>query len=100
MSVGEYHGKLGSILVGVTLNTYLFGVVSSQYVDYYTKGFKDKLRIRIMVLILCALDAIQTVLMVYICWIFLVDHDPEPLFFIAGTNYVPGDMMSARLNRL
>ncbi|KAH6917961.1 hypothetical protein BKA70DRAFT_1213979 [Coprinopsis sp. MPI-PUGE-AT-0042] len=70
--MGAYGAILGTLLLGVVVNTYLYGVVSYQYLEYYGSKFKDPARIRWSVLTLLVVDTIYTFLMVYLCWAYLI----------------------------
>ncbi|KAG2008413.1 hypothetical protein CC2G_013847 [Coprinopsis cinerea AmutBmut pab1-1] len=76
--MGVYDPVLGTLLIGVAVNTYLYGVVSHQYVRYYSSKFNDPLRIKVSVLALLTFDTVHTVLMIYLCWVYLVDNFANP----------------------
>ncbi|TEB34146.1 hypothetical protein FA13DRAFT_69153 [Coprinellus micaceus] len=63
------------------VNTYLFGVLSCQYTRYHNKNFNDHWRVKGTVFFLFVLDTFQSILMVYLCWIFLVANFDNPWIF-------------------
>lgn len=45
-AMGEYDTLLGTLLVGIFFNTYLFGIVTFQFATYYGSKHKDPLWIK------------------------------------------------------
>ncbi|KAF8702237.1 hypothetical protein AX14_014452 [Amanita brunnescens Koide BX004] len=66
--MGSYDRTIGVLLVGIFFNTYLFGLVSFQFITYYTSGRKDPLWIRIMVFIMVITDATHSISLIYLAW--------------------------------
>ncbi|KAJ7867746.1 hypothetical protein B0H14DRAFT_2730902 [Mycena olivaceomarginata] len=54
--MGEYDTDVGPILLGIFLNTYLYGLVANQYMNYVNHKFNDPAWIRAIVIILFVLD--------------------------------------------
>ncbi|KAF6764164.1 hypothetical protein DFP72DRAFT_415600 [Ephemerocybe angulata] len=79
--MGEYDDILGTLLIGVTVNTYLYGVVSCQYTTYHNTNFDDKLCVKLAVLFLFTLDTAQSIFMIYLSWIFTVVNFSNPVVF-------------------
>ncbi|KIK02545.1 hypothetical protein K443DRAFT_515706 [Laccaria amethystina LaAM-08-1] len=61
---------VGPLLLGIFLNTYLYGIVSFQYASYYNSVFNDTLWIRLMVFLLFCLDTFHSVSLMYLAWAY------------------------------
>ncbi|TFK26154.1 hypothetical protein FA15DRAFT_755327 [Coprinopsis marcescibilis] len=77
--MGQYDAMLGTLLVGVIFNTYLYGVVCCQYARYRSRKFNDPWRIKLSVFTLFTVDTVHSTLMVYLLWIYLVENFANPL---------------------
>ncbi|KAL4062094.1 hypothetical protein V8B97DRAFT_385065 [Scleroderma yunnanense] len=44
--MGQYDMTLGTLLVGIFFNTYLFGIVTYQFALYYRTKFNDRLHVK------------------------------------------------------
>ncbi|KAF8351336.1 hypothetical protein F5887DRAFT_1058222 [Amanita rubescens] len=76
--MGQWDNSIGVLLLGLFINTYLYGLVSFQFISYYNAGFKDPLWIRVMV-----------VVCVYAAWDMCVTHYGDPSFLLVVTWIVP-----------
>ncbi|KAJ7165800.1 hypothetical protein C8R46DRAFT_1096214 [Mycena filopes] len=67
---------LGPILIGSTLNTFLYGVCASQFLAYYLSKARlsDSRIIRYMVAWEFIIDTFHSAVAVYFLWIYMVDN--------------------------
>ncbi|KAL4062146.1 hypothetical protein J3A83DRAFT_2403046 [Scleroderma citrinum] len=77
--MGQYDKTLGTLLVGLFFNTYLFGIVTYQFALYYQTKFNDRLHIKCMVLILFIVDIVHSVGEVYMGWVYAITDFNQPL---------------------
>ncbi|KAF8343639.1 hypothetical protein F5887DRAFT_292591 [Amanita rubescens] len=75
--MGQYD-PIGVLLVGIFFNTYLFGLVSFQFLTYYGSGYKDPLWIRVMVFIMFATDTFHSASLIRLAWIYCVTNFGNP----------------------
>lgn len=74
---------VGPLLLGIFLNTYLYGIVSFQYASYYNSVFNDTLWIRLMVFSLFCLDTFHTVSLMYLGWEYTMqDTRKIPMYLL------------------
>ncbi|KXN90292.1 hypothetical protein AN958_04325, partial [Leucoagaricus sp. SymC.cos] len=59
-------------------NTYLFGIVTVQFITYYDRGFKDPLWIRISVATLLTIDIFHSAAVTYMAWEYFVANFNNP----------------------
>jgi len=76
--MGAYDTSLGVLLVGIFFNTYLFGIVTTQFITYYNLKFKDPLWIRIAVAILVVIDTFHSAAVIYMAWEYCVTNFDNP----------------------
>ncbi|KAK0219938.1 hypothetical protein IW262DRAFT_1381391 [Armillaria fumosa] len=76
--MGEYDTLLGTLLVGIFFNTYLFGIVTFQFATYYGSKHKDPLWIRITVLLLFLNDSVHSAGVIYMAWFYCVENYTNP----------------------
>ncbi|GLB39333.1 putative expressed protein [Lyophyllum shimeji] len=76
--MGEYDATLGFLLLGAFLNTGLYGVVSVQYVWYWTTEFNDPFRVKALVGSLFSLDTVNSASLVYMAWVYGVENYNNP----------------------
>ncbi|KAJ8517919.1 hypothetical protein ONZ45_g4950 [Pleurotus djamor] len=69
---------LGTLLVGIFFNTYLYGLVTYQFAAYHVSKFNDPLWIRVFVGILFALDTFHTAAVIYMAWEYCVTNYNNP----------------------
>jgi len=85
--MGQYDLIIGVLFVGLFLNTYLFGLVSYQFIVYHNTKFNDRLWIRVMVGVLFILDLAQSMVVVYAAWEIGVTNfnNPSSLLLVSWT---------------
>jgi len=76
--MGEFDQTLGFTLLGVTINTYLTGVIMSQFFTYWTSKYPDPLWMRSLVSFLFIINATQAVAVVYMLWFYCVTNFTNP----------------------
>lgn len=65
--------NLGPVLLGIFINTYLYGLVSYQYGAYFLTKFDDPLWIKSTVLSLFLLDTLHSAALVWMAWVYLIE---------------------------
>ncbi|KAJ7314983.1 hypothetical protein DFH08DRAFT_894350 [Mycena albidolilacea] len=76
--MGKYDTDVGPILLGVFLNTYLYGLVTNQYINYVNHKFNDPAWIRAIVIILFVLDTTHSAVGIYAAWDLCVTNFNNP----------------------
>ncbi|KAI6025302.1 hypothetical protein BKA83DRAFT_4259636 [Pisolithus microcarpus] len=76
--MGLYDETLGTLLVGIFFNTYLYGIVSYQFALYYQANFNDRLPVKCMVLFLFFLDTFHSAAAIYMAWVYMVTNYANP----------------------
>jgi len=71
--------NLGPLILGVILNTYLYGVVTFQYASYWTTTFNDPLWIKGTVAGLFVLDTTHTCSLIWMAWVYAVENFANPM---------------------
>ncbi|KAJ7512896.1 hypothetical protein B0H11DRAFT_2267931 [Mycena galericulata] len=71
---------VGPLLIGVIFNTYLYGLVTSQYLSYWNLKFNDPTWIRVVVGILFLMDTGQSIFAFYEAWNVCVTHFGTAMF--------------------
>ncbi|KAJ7862187.1 hypothetical protein B0H13DRAFT_2671745 [Mycena leptocephala] len=72
--MGEFDQTIGFTLMGVTINTYLTGVIMSQFFSYWTSKYQDPLWIRSLVAFLFIINATQAAAVIYMSWFYCVTN--------------------------
>ncbi|KAJ7321343.1 hypothetical protein DFH08DRAFT_1085930 [Mycena albidolilacea] len=75
------------MLLGVIVNTYLTGVIMSQFFSYWSSSHKDPWWIRSLVAFLFIINATQACAVVYLSWFYCVTNFANPQ--IVGTDLWP-----------
>ncbi|KXN88824.1 hypothetical protein AN958_06693, partial [Leucoagaricus sp. SymC.cos] len=77
----------GTMLLGLFFNTYLYGLVTYQFLVYKNTKFNDALWIKSVVALLFATDTIHSAVAIYAGWEMCVTNynNPESLFFVGWT---------------
>ncbi|KAJ7512881.1 hypothetical protein B0H11DRAFT_2213433 [Mycena galericulata] len=73
-------GPLLSGLICTHLNTYLYGLVSSQYLNYWNLKFNDPTWIKVVVGMLFLMDTGHSIIAIYEAWNVFVTHLGTPMF--------------------
>ncbi|KAF8199406.1 hypothetical protein K438DRAFT_1672153 [Mycena galopus ATCC 62051] len=76
--MGEFDQTLGFTLMGVMINTYLTGVIMSQFFRYWTSEYQDPVWIRLLVPFLFIINATQAAAVVYMSWFYFVTNFTNP----------------------
>ncbi|KAI6165543.1 hypothetical protein EDD17DRAFT_1871353 [Pisolithus thermaeus] len=76
--MGLYDETLGTLLVGIFFNTYLYGIVCYQFALYYQANFNDRLPVKWMVLFLFFLDTFHSIAAIYMAWVYMVTNYANP----------------------
>ncbi|KAJ7303535.1 hypothetical protein DFH08DRAFT_903969 [Mycena albidolilacea] len=76
--MGKYDTDVGPILLGVFLNTYLYGLVTNQYMNYVNHKFNDPAWIRAIVIIFFVLDTTHSAVGIHEAWDLCVTNFNNP----------------------
>ncbi|KAN0073598.1 hypothetical protein V8E55_012205 [Tylopilus felleus] len=76
--MGSYDTTIGTLLVGIFLNTYLYGLVTYQFAVYYRTKFNDRPTTRYMVFFLFILDTFHSASVIYMAWNYAVTNYNNP----------------------
>ncbi|TFK53267.1 hypothetical protein OE88DRAFT_1733230 [Heliocybe sulcata] len=76
--MGEFDTTIGILLIGIIFNTYLYGLVSWQFLTYSNTPFKDPWRVKAVVGSLFVLDTVHTIVGVYNAWRLCVTNFLNP----------------------
>ncbi|KAJ6569868.1 hypothetical protein DFH09DRAFT_430259 [Mycena vulgaris] len=76
--MGEYDQTIGFALMGVTVNTYLTGLIMSQFFTYWIAGYQDPRWIKLLVAFLFIVNTTQAGAVVYMSWFYCVTNFANP----------------------
>ncbi|KAF9534189.1 hypothetical protein CPB83DRAFT_321426 [Crepidotus variabilis] len=76
--MGAFDTSIGVLLIGLFLNTYLFGLVTYQFIVYKNTKFNDRPWIKAIVASLFCIDVIHSAVAVYAGWEFCVANYNNP----------------------
>ncbi|KAG6811454.1 hypothetical protein H0H92_007325 [Tricholoma furcatifolium] len=76
--MGEFDTVVGVVLLGLFFNTYLYGLVTYQFLVYFNTKFNDKLWIKAIVATLFATDTLHSAVAVYAGWDMCVTNYNNP----------------------
>ncbi|KAI6021032.1 hypothetical protein EDC04DRAFT_392951 [Pisolithus marmoratus] len=76
--MGEFDEILGTLLIGIFFNTYLYGLVTYQFAEYWKRSFNDPLYIKSMVWSLFVLDTFHSGSVIYMAWSYTVTNYDNP----------------------
>ncbi|KAJ7467507.1 hypothetical protein FB451DRAFT_1258724 [Mycena latifolia] len=76
--MGEFDQTIGFTLMGVTINTYLTGVIMSQFFTYWNSKFRDPWWLKSMVAFLFIINITQAAAVVYMSWFYCVTNFANP----------------------
>ncbi|KAJ7867775.1 hypothetical protein B0H14DRAFT_2731048 [Mycena olivaceomarginata] len=76
--MGEFDQTIGFTLMGVIINTYLTGLIMSQFFSYWNSGYPDTLWIRSLVAFLFLVNTAQASAVVYMSWFYCVTNFSNP----------------------
>ncbi|THH27974.1 hypothetical protein EUX98_g6204 [Antrodiella citrinella] len=73
-----YEKTIGTLLVGIVFNTFLYGLVMFQFAAYWRTKFNDPLPIKLMVLFLFLVDNVHSISVIYMLWEYCVTNFDNP----------------------
>jgi len=76
--MGEFDTTVGVLLLGIFFNTYLYGLVTYQFLLYRNTKFNDATWIKAIVGILFAVDTIHSAVAIYAAWQTCVTNYANP----------------------
>ncbi|KAJ6514315.1 hypothetical protein C8R47DRAFT_1090920 [Mycena vitilis] len=76
--MGEFDQTIGATLLGVLINTYLTGVIMSQFFTYWLSNYKDPWWTRCLVAFLLVVNLTQAGAVVYMSWFYCVQNFANP----------------------
>ncbi|KAJ6540363.1 hypothetical protein B0H19DRAFT_1381540 [Mycena capillaripes] len=76
--MGDFDQTIGFTLVGVIINTYLTGVIMSQFFSYWNSSYQDSWWTRSLVAFLFVINATQAGAVVYMLWFYCVTNFANP----------------------
>ncbi|KAH8825036.1 hypothetical protein DL96DRAFT_156809 [Flagelloscypha sp. PMI_526] len=79
--MGAFDLTIGPLLLGFSIDLYLYGIVSYQYLAYKTMKFADPIWLRTLVALLFVVDTLQTSAEFYAIWYFAVENYTNPSVF-------------------
>ncbi|KAJ6569843.1 hypothetical protein DFH09DRAFT_1313638 [Mycena vulgaris] len=77
-AMGEYDQTIGFALMGVTVNTYLMGLIMSQFFTYWIAKYQDPRWIKLLVAFLFIVNTAQAGALVYMSWFYCVTNFANP----------------------
>ncbi|RDB15648.1 hypothetical protein Hypma_004029 [Hypsizygus marmoreus] len=82
--MSEFDKIIGPLLIGIFLNTYLFGIVMFQYASYQNRKYSDPYWIKLPVGVLFLVDTFHCAAAIYMIWTYCVENYVNPTIFAAG----------------
>ncbi|KAJ7633643.1 hypothetical protein DFH06DRAFT_1139977 [Mycena polygramma] len=76
--MGEFDETIGATLLGVLINTYLMGVIMSQFWTYWLSDYNDPWWTRAVVAFIFIVNATQAGAVVYMLWFYCVANFANP----------------------
>jgi hypothetical protein len=76
--MGQLDLVIGVLLIGLFFNTYLYGLVTYQFIVYYNTKFNDRLWIKAVVGSLFVLDTIHSAVAIFAAWELCVTNYGNP----------------------
>ncbi|TEB39697.1 hypothetical protein FA13DRAFT_1723901 [Coprinellus micaceus] len=71
--------NLGPVLLGICINTYVYGLATYQYGSYFCTKFEDPLWIKSTVISLFCLDTVHSAALVWMAWVYLILGYNDPV---------------------
>ncbi|KAJ7844335.1 hypothetical protein B0H13DRAFT_2364300 [Mycena leptocephala] len=78
VKMGEFDTTIGYTLLGATINTFLTGIIASQFFTYWNTKNTDSWWIRGLVVFLFVVNAMQSAAVVYMSWLYCVTNFANP----------------------
>ncbi|CAL1713154.1 unnamed protein product [Somion occarium] len=83
--MGQFDKTIGTLMIGIVFNTYLYGLVTFQFAKYYRTKFNDPPAIKYMILFLFILDTVHSAAVIYMLWNYVVtNYNNPPALLIGG----------------
>ncbi|KAF8553134.1 hypothetical protein OG21DRAFT_1464619 [Imleria badia] len=79
-----YDAMLGTLLVGIFFNTFLYGLVTYQFAVYYRTKFNDRPALKYTVIFLFILDTFHSGSIIYMAWYYAVTNFGNPAALAAA----------------
>ncbi|KAJ7112664.1 hypothetical protein C8R44DRAFT_797965 [Mycena epipterygia] len=76
--MGAFDNTIGYTLLGVMINTYLAGILTSQFSTYWNAKYTDPWWTRALVVFLFVVNATQAAAVVYMAWFYCVTNFANP----------------------
>ncbi|KAJ7112660.1 hypothetical protein C8R44DRAFT_985081 [Mycena epipterygia] len=76
--MGDFDNTIGYTLLGVMINTYLAGILTSQFFTYWNAKYMDPWWTRALVVFLLIINATQAAAVVYMSWFYCVTNFANP----------------------
>ncbi|KAF9451650.1 hypothetical protein P691DRAFT_698895 [Macrolepiota fuliginosa MF-IS2] len=87
--MGQWDEIVGVLLLGIMFNTYLYGLVTYQFITYYTSKYNDALWIRAIVGCLFFVDTAHSCVAIYAAWETCVTNYTNPAYFATVSWTIP-----------
>ncbi|TCD68569.1 hypothetical protein EIP91_010494 [Steccherinum ochraceum] len=79
-----YEKTLGTLMIGIVFNTFLYGLVMFQFATYYRTKFNDPVPIKLMVLFLFLIDNVHSIAVIYMLWEYCVTNFDNPSILLVA----------------
>ncbi|KAI0782949.1 hypothetical protein C8Q75DRAFT_811362 [Abortiporus biennis] len=76
--MGEFDKTIGTLLIGIVFNTYLYGLVTFQFLTYWRTKFNDPILLKVMVIILFLVDTVHSISVIYMLYVYCVTNYNAP----------------------
>ncbi|KAJ7136836.1 hypothetical protein C8R44DRAFT_363114 [Mycena epipterygia] len=76
--MGDFDTTIGYTLLGVTINTYLTGIIASQFFTYWNAKYTDAWWIKALIVFLLVINATQAAAVIYMSWFYCVTNFANP----------------------
>ncbi|KAH0591132.1 hypothetical protein H2248_001233 [Termitomyces sp. 'cryptogamus'] len=85
--MSAFDTTVGVLLIGLFFNTYLYGLVTYQFMVYFNAKFNDAMWIQVIVITLFVTDTLHSAVAIYAGWETCVTNyaNPESLAFVSWT---------------
>ncbi|KDQ59251.1 hypothetical protein JAAARDRAFT_33974 [Jaapia argillacea MUCL 33604] len=87
--MGAFDKTIGILLLGLFFNTYLYGLVTYQFIVYHTTKFNDPWRVKAVVGALFILDTVHSAVAVYSGWDMCVTNFGNPNVILTVSWEIP-----------
>ncbi|KZT19766.1 hypothetical protein NEOLEDRAFT_933578 [Neolentinus lepideus HHB14362 ss-1] len=87
--MGEFDTTIGVLLLGIFFNTYLYGLVTWQFLTYSNAPFSDPWRVKAVVISLFILDTVHTIVGIHNAWYICVTNFLNPSVLLSVGWQIP-----------